>query len=634
LDEWRKINADKRILKGVTPEWRYTGADRVLQHLRWPKQFRGSLQQKLAYAELLKEELQEEIVEQVDKRQLKWCNPSFLVPKSSGGWRKIVDCRTLNGLLKDKGFKMEGFDTALQLAKTGDWATKLDIKAAYNHIPVQKSFRAFLGFSFGGRWYQYTTMPFGLKSAPRIFTKVMRPVIQQIRVRWDARVVCYMDDLLLLFDSEEEALTTTREVVLWLQALGWKMSTEKCVMEPRQQITFVGWALDLENGQFMMPKARRRQLMEALVMALQWCRRRKRVRVRWLAALIGQLNFLRTQFPEALLHTGRLITTKNAAVRREGWKGGVRMTPFLHGELKWWAKAVRFNKPRPWETPPTSATLTTDASPWGWGATLERTNGPKIYLWEQWTADMGYETSNYKELNAILCALRASLGYVQPGTSLRIQSDNTSAVWNIRRWKGKGRRGAVLRRLRRLADEKQLTIQVQHLPGATNGEADSLSRMGGSSEYCMTTATLERIRSAWNLPMTLDAFASRETHLLERYATRNPGDSEATAIDGLRMTWSNEIVLAHPPLRMIQQCLRKIEDDKCLAVLISPDWRGQAWSKQLAQMSRATIQLGAYDEAMTRTRVMHEKGWHLPPGRARADIVDGRTMQVMRCSGD
>jgi ribonuclease HI len=329
-----------------------------------------------------------------------------------------------------------------------------------------------------------------------------------------------------------------------------------------------------------------------------------------------------------------MIATKNAAVRREGWKGAVRMTPFLYGELKWWAKAIRWNKPRTWATPPPSATLTRDASPWGWGATLQQMSGRKVYLWEQWTPEMSRETSNFKELNAILCALRASLAYVQPETSLKIQSDNTSAVYNIQRWKAKGRRGVVLRKLRRLADEKQLTIGAQHLPGATNGEADSLSRMGGSSEYCMTTQTMQIISDEWGIHLTLDAFASRDTHLLPRYATLATNDGEALGVDGLKMSWAGETVLAHPPLRLIQRCLRKIEEDKCLAVIVTPDWRAQTWSQQLEKMRVATILLGDYDKTMTRTRWMQERGWCLPPGRARADLVDGRTMLATRCSGD
>jgi hypothetical protein len=49
-----------------------------------------------AYAKLLREELKEKIVERVNSSEVAWCNPSFLIPKPGGEWRKILDCRLLS----------------------------------------------------------------------------------------------------------------------------------------------------------------------------------------------------------------------------------------------------------------------------------------------------------------------------------------------------------------------------------------------------------------------------------------------------------------------------------------------------------------------------------------------------------
>jgi hypothetical protein len=262
IAEWKKIKADRRVRIGVTADWLYPGAERDLQKLKWPRPYKGSLIQMRAYRELLAQELEQKIVQRVEKQDLRWCNPSFLVPKPGGEWRKVVDCRMLNEFVKDRRFKMEDLETALKMARKGDYATKIDIKLAYNHIPVQKSFMPYLGFTFAGSFYTYRTMPFGLKSAPRLFTKVMRPVIWYIRRRWRARVVVYMDDVLMLFDDRETAATTTTQVMSWMQSLGWKLSVEKCQMVPQQQVTFLGWVLDLRSLQLKMTKQRRRRLMD------------------------------------------------------------------------------------------------------------------------------------------------------------------------------------------------------------------------------------------------------------------------------------------------------------------------------------------------------------------------------------
>jgi hypothetical protein len=46
---------------------------------------------------------------------------------------------------------------------------------------VDKSDRQFLRFMWEGEKYQYTCLPNGLATAPRIFTKNMKPVFSTLR---------------------------------------------------------------------------------------------------------------------------------------------------------------------------------------------------------------------------------------------------------------------------------------------------------------------------------------------------------------------------------------------------------------------------------------------------------------------
>ena len=49
---------------------------------------------------------------------------------------------------------------------------KLDVKAAYRLIPVHPDNRRLLGFEWQGSHYVDGMLPFGLRSAPIIFTAV------------------------------------------------------------------------------------------------------------------------------------------------------------------------------------------------------------------------------------------------------------------------------------------------------------------------------------------------------------------------------------------------------------------------------------------------------------------------------
>lgn len=60
--------------------------------------------------------------------------------------------------------------------RLGNFVVFLDLSDAYFHVRVAPSDRQFLRFKFKGRLFQFRAMPFGLSSAPWIFTKLTRPI--------------------------------------------------------------------------------------------------------------------------------------------------------------------------------------------------------------------------------------------------------------------------------------------------------------------------------------------------------------------------------------------------------------------------------------------------------------------------
>lgn len=51
----------------------------------------------------------------------------FVVPKSSGGWRPIVNVKGLNQFIPHQHFKMEGVNTVRHAVRQGDWLAKIDL---------------------------------------------------------------------------------------------------------------------------------------------------------------------------------------------------------------------------------------------------------------------------------------------------------------------------------------------------------------------------------------------------------------------------------------------------------------------------------------------------------------------------
>ena len=95
---------------------------------------------------------------------------------------------------------MDTLRTALKLIRPGCFMASVDLKDAYYSIHIAEEDRKFLMFQWKGTYYQFTCLPNGLSSAPRIFTKILKPVYARLR---SIGHICmgHIDDSLLIGQS-------------------------------------------------------------------------------------------------------------------------------------------------------------------------------------------------------------------------------------------------------------------------------------------------------------------------------------------------------------------------------------------------------------------------------------------------
>jgi hypothetical protein len=60
------------------------------------------------------------------------------------------------------------------------WTTSLDLMDAYFHIPFVPAFRKCLRFVWDNTVYQFRSLPFGISTAPLVFTRVFQTVIAHL----------------------------------------------------------------------------------------------------------------------------------------------------------------------------------------------------------------------------------------------------------------------------------------------------------------------------------------------------------------------------------------------------------------------------------------------------------------------
>ena len=97
---------------------------------------------------------------------------------------------------------MEGFHMVRDLVRQGDWLAKIDLKDANFLISVHPCHQKFLQFTWKKSLYQFQCLPFELSCAPRVFTKVMKPIVAFLRER-GIKLIIYLDDLLIISSCPE-----------------------------------------------------------------------------------------------------------------------------------------------------------------------------------------------------------------------------------------------------------------------------------------------------------------------------------------------------------------------------------------------------------------------------------------------
>ena len=100
----------------------------------------------------------------------------FVVWKTSGSWRPVIDLSVFIYFILKTPFKRETSQSVRLSVRQGDWMVSVDLKEAYFQVPVHPGSRKYLQFVAFGEPYQFRALCLGLSSAPQVFTRVMTPI--------------------------------------------------------------------------------------------------------------------------------------------------------------------------------------------------------------------------------------------------------------------------------------------------------------------------------------------------------------------------------------------------------------------------------------------------------------------------
>ena len=364
-------------------------------------------------------------------------------------------------------------DDAVRMAMElgpGALMAKLDIQSAYRMIPVHPADRRLLGMSWGGHLYVDTVLPFGLRSAPIIFTAVADALQWILEMQGVKYVMHYLDDFLLFGPPGSsicrEALDSTRECC---SHLGVPVAPHK-TEGPTSSITFLGIELDTSAKVLRLPQEKLRRLQ---VEIKSWSGRHSCTK-RSLLSLIGQLQHACCVVKPGRTFLRRMITLSTTAKKLHH---RIRLNKGFRSDLQWWTYFLPS-----WRgvgmmsnllSGPCAVTITSDASgSWGCGAYLS--TGAWFQL--EWPKSWASTHITVKELLPLVLAI-AMWGRQWHGKSICCRCDNAAVVAMLRSgWCKNEHAMHLLRSLFFFQASYNVSLVAEHIRGVENGLADALSR--------------------------------------------------------------------------------------------------------------------------------------------------------------
>ena len=499
----------------------------------------------------------------------------FLVPKKDGSYRPVINLRPLNQHIEQTHFKMESLAMMRDLLRQDDWMASIDLKDAYLSVTIWEDHRKLLRFQWQGNTYEFCCLPFGLSSAPRVFTKLLKPVLARLRHQ-GVRLIMYLDDMLVMTQSREELGRQLTQIMLLLESLGFVINKQKSQLLPTQTIQYLGFLVDSRGMRIRLTEEKAVQITTA-------CRRAREkgfMSTRELARLIGKMTAtLPAVFPAPLWYR-ELQRQKNHTLQRfQSFETSVELSQEALLELDWWATKRNLVNGRSVMTPEPDLTMETDASLTGWGAVCKgiRTGG----LWSQMERR---NHINYLELLAAMFAVK-SFTKDRKDAHVHLRMDNRTAVFYVNRMGGT--RSPVMSRLAtqlwQWCLERNISLTAEHLPGTDNYIADEESRtIQSSAEWQLHQGVFKQILGALG-KCNIDLFATRLNAQLEHFVSWRP-DPNSVGTDALQLPWDRWEGYAFPPFCLIGRCLRKVREDKASLVLVAPVWRSQPWYPALLEL--------------------------------------------------
>ena len=250
----------------------------------------------------------------------------------------------------------------------GVWATSLDLRDAYFHVLIHRHFRKWLRFTWADRVFQFRALPFGLSLSPWVFTRVTRELAILLRQQ-AIRIRLYLDDWLVLSQSQSLCSAHTQTVCQTAASLGFVLNLDKLDLAPSQTFEYLGMVIDTRTL-VVRPAEKRLQRFQQTLLDL---RSRCSASARQLSALLGSMESLAALVSLGRLHKHPLQRglSQRWSPAQGSWDDLIPLGSWFLQATERWLDFDWLRSTVPLVLPAPQLELFTDASTHGWGAHVD-----------------------------------------------------------------------------------------------------------------------------------------------------------------------------------------------------------------------------------------------------------------------
>jgi hypothetical protein len=423
--------------------------------------------------------------------------------------RLVIDLsRNLNDDLVYEYFSYSTVRHAVELSTPDCWYSKLDLSNCFLSFPLHPSAMPHFIFRFEGQLYQFTRMPFGLSSAPRICTLLLSVVASELAYVGISRQLRYLDDFLFVDHDEQSSQLSLGTALRVMTDFGLVVNPDK-TEGPAQRLAFLGIQLDSTEQTLSCTPERLTELRSLLADAAG----RRDISLKELQTLIGKLQFAAQVLPGARPFTRRVMDLIQR--RREGvlqqhandlnprrrhfavHNAHLRIDRPFRADIHFWRDHLAvWNGRQRWRSAQSAPfVFASDASLNGFGFYIESLPLDDSADTSAWPRELlpghGYSGAysardhplhhesaqmTWCELFAVYAAL-VTYRSVLRDCCVLFFVDNLTDVYIIREQRTRAARLAgLLREIFTIAVECNLSLWAEHRPGVDNVLADFLSR--------------------------------------------------------------------------------------------------------------------------------------------------------------